>query len=86
MVTTSPLKESKQLLKAVRTETLLPEESQEIMLDEEIFDNESIVEIELRREAPLDFPRHQFQKVTFNSIKITNDSQQPIKIKKNTPL
>ena len=86
MVTTSPLKESKQLLKAVRTETLLPGESQEIMLDEEIFDNDSIVEIEPRREAPLDFPRHQFQKVTLNSIRITNDSQQPIKIKKNTPL
>ena len=44
------------------------------------------MEVEPRREGPTDFPRHQFLKIKNNNIKITNDSNEPVKIKKNTPL
>ena len=74
------------LVKANKTETLLPGESQLIEIDESVFENETIVEIEPRNEAPNGFPIHHFQKIESNKMKIKNESSEPIKIKKNTPL
>ena len=78
--------EKKYLLKASKTETLLPGESQTIRINEDLFENETVVEIEPRTEAPADFPKHQFQQVNLNAIEIKNESREPLKIKKNTPL
>ena len=71
----------KVLIKANRTETLLPGESQVFSVDQDLYQNDEVVEIEPRNEAPAMFPSHHFQTIELNTIRITNDSKEPVKIK-----
>ena len=74
------------LLKCIKSESLLPGESQEIQLIGKRFEDGDVVEVEPRIEGPRDFPKHHLQTVKDNSIVITNDSVETIKIKKHMPL
>ena len=74
------------LIKCIRSETILPNESQKIPIKRRNITEDSIVEVEPRREGPVNFPKHHFQKIKSNHIKVTNESDETIKIKKNTPL
>ena len=74
------------LMKCNKSETILPGESQFITVNGEVFEDDTLVEIEPRNEGPNEFPKNQLQRIKNNTIKITNDSKESIKVKKQTPL
>lgn len=54
------------LIKCIRSESLLPGESQKIQISGKRFEDGDVVEVEPRIEGPKDFPKHHLQTVDDN--------------------
>ena len=72
------------LVKANRTAVILPGEGFRVPIKNT--SNQDMIEIEPRKESPVGFVTNHIQNIEEGSILVENESSEPIKIKKNTPL
>ena len=72
------------LIKANKTATILPGEGFFVPIYSK--NKEDIVEIDPRREAPKGFVLNHLQEIKEGEIHICNMLEEPVKIKKNTPI
>ena len=72
------------LVKANRTAVILPGEGFRVPIRNS--SDQTTIEIEPRRESPVGFVTNHIQNIEEGSILVENESSEPIKIKKNTPL